>query len=122
MTNLDIFGDGRKTPRLSVSLKVKVKTRTQEESTTWNTVFGYLMKKTRTKLEFLSVNSLRKLQLDKLKLEMIKDLLKPEDYLQLHKIEYLFDNNLTIDLKAFILAILKISSLTISEKLNSEIQ
>lgn len=108
MTNFDIFGDGRKIPKLSVSVKVKVKTRSVEETIIWNNVFGYIMKKPRTKLEFLAVNNLRKISLNEIKLKDIKDFLSQEDFTQLSKIEYLFDNNLTADLKAFILAILKI--------------
>lgn len=109
MSKIDIFGDGRKTPKISVNVKIKVKTNNADETTAWNKAFGYIMKKQRTKLEFLAVDSLRCLALDKIKLENIKNLISEEDYLVLKDIEKIFDKRLTCDVKAFILAILKIS-------------
>lgn len=112
----DIFGDGRKRPKLSVNVKVKVSTTYTDEMTHWNKVFGYIMKKPRTKLEFLMINSIRKLSLSKITLQKIKNYISEEDYVQLQKIENIFDKDLTDDLKAFILAILKIP-VSILEKL-----
>ena len=68
------------------------------------------MKKQRTKLEFLAVDSLRCLSLDKVKLKDIANLITEEDYAELSPIEKIFDKRLTSDVKAFILAILRISS------------
>ena len=108
MSKLDIFGDGRKTPKISVNVKIKVKTSDVEETMAWNKAFGYIMKKQRTKLEFLAVDSLRCLSLDKVKLEDIKNYITEEDYTELKPIEKIFDKRLTSDVKAFILAILKV--------------
>ena len=108
MLNVDLFGDERKVPKLSVNVKVKVKTESQEENTQWNSVFGYLMKKPRTKLDFLTTNNFRKLPLAELTLEKLKPFIFKEDYDQLVKIERVFNEALSSDLKAFILAILKI--------------
>ena len=105
---LDIFGDNRKIPKLSVNVKVKVKTDSIEETAKWNKAFGYIMKKPRTKLEFLTIASLRNLALSKLTLAVLKPYLKEEDYLQLKQIEKIFDHNLTTDLKAFIIGVLRI--------------
>lgn len=115
MSNFNIFGDDRKIPKLTINVKIKVKTRTPEESTTWNTVFGYIMKKPRTKLEFLAVNTLRKLSLNEIKLKDIKHLISETDFNQLNKVEYIFDNVLTCDTKAFILAILKVPTNEVSK-------
>lgn len=108
MTKLDIFGDDRKIPKLSINVKVKVNTVSPEETANWNNVFGYIMKKPRTKLEFLAVNPIRNLALSKVKLADISNYLSDEDYTQLTKIEQLFDERLTADIKAFILSILHI--------------
>ena len=110
MNRIDIFGDGRKTPKITINVKVKVKTK---EITDWNRVFGYIMKKPRTKLEFLMVDQIRCLALDKICLNDIKDYIEEEDYNQLKSIENIFDKRITSDIKAFILSILriKISSL-----------
>lgn len=108
MTKLDIFGDNRKTPKLSINVKVKVDTKNQIETNNWNKFFGYLMKKPRTKLEFISVNTIRKLNLSKIKASMLKEFLSEEDYNQLHRIKDLFNKRLTTDVKAFILALLRI--------------
>lgn len=110
MDRIDVFGDGRKTPKISVNVKIKVKTSDINETVAWNKAFGYIMKKQRTKLEFLAVDSLRCLSLDKVKLKDITNLITEEDYVELSPIEKIFDKRLTSDVKAFILAILKISS------------
>ena len=108
MSNIDIFGDQRKIPKLSVNVRVKVKTKSAEETAEWNKVFGYIMKKPRTKLEFLTIASLRNLPLSKLNLAVLKPYMKEEDYLQLLRVEKLFNEGLTTDLKAFILGVLRI--------------
>lgn len=108
MTKLDIFGDGRKTPKISINVKVKVKTDVPEETNIWNRVFGYIMKKPRTKLEFLNVDSLRSLPLNSIKLIDIKEYISEEDFRQLSLVENIFNEKLTADVKAFILAILKV--------------
>ena len=110
MNRIDVFGDGRKTPKISVNVKIKVKTNDINETVAWNKAFGYIMKKQRTKLEFLAVDSLRCLSLDKVKLKDIANLITEEDYAELSPIEKIFDKRLTSDVKAFILAILRVSS------------
>lgn len=110
MNRIDVFGDGRKTPKISVNVKIKVKTNDINETVAWNKAFGYIMKKQRTKLEFLAVDSLRCLSLDKVKLKDIANLITEEDYTELSPIEKIFDKRLTSDVKAFILAILRVSS------------
>lgn len=110
MNRIDVFGDGRKTPKISVNVKIKVKTSDINETAAWNKAFGYIMKKQRTKLEFLAVDSLRCLSLDKVKLKDIVNLITEEDYAELSPIEKIFDKRLTSDVKAFILAILKVSN------------
>lgn len=110
MNRIDVFGDGRKTPKISVNVKIKVKTSDINETVAWNKAFGYIMKKQRTKLEFLAVDSLRCLSLDKVKLKDIANLITEEDYTELSPIEKIFDKRLTSDVKAFILAILKVSN------------
>lgn len=110
MNRIDVFGDGRKTPKISVNVKIKVKTSDINETIAWNKAFGYIMKKQRTKLEFLAVDSLRCLSLDRVKLKDIASLITEEDYAELSPIEKIFDKRLTSDVKAFILAILKVSN------------
>ena len=110
MNRIDVFGDGRKTPKISVNVKIKVKTSDINETVAWNKAFGYIMKKQRTKLEFLVVDSLRCLSLDKVKLKDIANFITEEDYAELSPIEKIFDKRLTSDVKAFILAILKVSN------------
>ena len=110
MNRIDVFGDGRKTPKISVNVKIKVKTSDINETVAWNKAFGYIMKKQRTKLEFLAVDSLRCLSLDKVKLKDIANLITEKDYAELSPIEKIFDKRLTSDVKAFILAILKVSN------------
>lgn len=108
MTKLDIFGDGRKTPKISVNVKIKVETKSAKENVHWNKFFGYLMKKPRTKLDFLSVNAIRKLNMSKITLKSINDYLKDDDKEQINKIKDLFDKRLTTDVKAFIITLLHI--------------
>ena len=115
MTSLDIFGDQRKIPKVTVNVRIKVKTDSLEETSAWNKAFGYIMKKPRTKLEFLTIASLRNLPLSKLTLAVLKPYLKEEDYLQLKTVETIFDTKLTPDLKAFILGILRIPYNTLSD-------
>lgn len=103
------FLDKRPIPRVNVNVKVKVKTNSAKENADWNKVFGYIMKKPRTKLEFLTVSSIRKLQLDKITVENLKPYLNSEDFEQLFLIQDIFDNRLTNDIKSFILSILRIS-------------
>ena len=110
MNRIDVFGDGRKTPKISVNVKIKVKTSDINETIAWNKAFGNNMKKQRTKLEFLAVDSLRCLSLDKVKLKDIANFITEEDYAELSPIEKIFDKRLTSDVKAFILAILKVSN------------
>ena len=42
MESIDIFGDGRKVPQLSINVKVKVKPDYQQYNNLWNSVFGYI--------------------------------------------------------------------------------
>lgn len=108
MHKIDIFGDGRKVPKLHINLKVKAKTESPAESAAWNNTFGYFMKKPRTKLDFISVGAIRNLPLHKVQLTDLKTYLPEEDYKQLSTVENVFNNSLTSDLKAFVLAIAKI--------------
>ena len=121
MNRIDVFGDGRKTPKISVNVKIKVKTSDINETVAWNKAFGYIMKKQRTKLEFLAVDSLRCLSLDKVKLKDIVNLITEEDYAELSPIEKIFDKRLTSDVKAFILAILKVSNSQIENIITAKV-
>ena len=121
MNRIDVFGDGRKTPKISVNVKIKVKTSDINETVAWNKAFGYIMKKQRTKLEFLAVDSLRCLSLDKIKLKDIANLITEEDYAELSPIEKIFDKRLTSDVKAFILAILKVSNSQIENIITAKV-
>lgn len=121
MANLDIFGDNRKTPKLSINVKVKIKQEFQQYNFLWNKVFGYIMKKPRTKLEFLAVNSFRNISLSELTLEDIKEYISEVDYAQLKRVEPVFNGGLTTDLKAFILAILKVPFNQINELIKSRL-
>ena len=109
MARLNIFDDDRKIPKLSVNIKVRCKDTNFDESNAWNYVFGYIMKKPRTKLDFLAVGPIRTLDLNSLKLSMLRDVISPEDYEVLSKVEILFNEKLSIDVKAFVLAMLKVS-------------
>ena len=75
MARLNIFDDDRKIPKLSINIKVRCKDTNFDESNTWNYVFGYIMKKPRTKLDFLAVGPIRTLDLNSLKLSMLRDVI-----------------------------------------------
>ena len=108
MVKMNPFIDDRKIPQISINVKIKVDTNSVEDNTRWNEVFGYLMRKPRTKLEFINIIDIRKLNLDEITLEKIKTHIAIEDYEKLKMIEDVFDSKLTQDVKAFILSILKI--------------
>lgn len=108
MQKLNPFLDNRPIPKVNINVKVKVKTNSTKENADWNKAFGYLMKKPRTKLEFLTVNVIRKMALDKITVESIKPLLIEDDYKVLSSIEDIFNTRLTSDVKSFILAVLRI--------------
>lgn len=109
MSIINPFLDKRPIPKIGINVKVKIKTNSAKENADWNKVFGYIMKKPRTKLEFLTVNIIRKLQLDKITVKKLQPFLSKEDYENLLMIEDIFNNRLTIDIKSFILGILRIS-------------
>lgn len=117
---LNPFTDGRKIPEVSINVKVKVDTETSEENTNWNRAFGYLMRKPRTKLEFINVTDIRKVDLSEVTLDKLKPYLQEEDYKRMKPIERLFDEKLTQDVKAFILSILKITP-SIAESLGKSL-
>lgn len=117
MSKINPFTDGRKIPEVSINVKVKINTQTHEEETEWNKVFGYLMRKPRTKVEFLNVIDIRKFALDNIQLKDLRPYLNEEDYEKLKTIETIFDTKLTQDVKAFVLSILKIKP-TIVESLS----
>lgn len=102
------FLDDRPLPNVNINVKIKVKTKDIAETQLWNDVFGYFMKKPRTKLEFLTTSIIRKLDLSKIKVNDLSDYVLQEDFLQLKKIEDIFNNRLTLDIKSFIIAILRI--------------
>jgi len=118
MTRLNIFDDNRRIPKLSVNIKVRCKDTTLDESAAWNYVFGYIMKKPRTKLDFLAVGPIRTLNLSDLKLSDLQGVMSDEDYTELLKIETLFNDKLSVDVKAFILAMLKVSYQDVQRALN----
>lgn len=120
MVRINAFGDDRKIPKLSINVKVKVKIDSPSDIVKWNNVFGYIMKKPRTKLDFINVNPIRNLKLNNITVEKIKNYISEEDYTQLLKVENIFNTNLTNDLKAFILAILKIPYQTLEEISNKD--
>lgn len=107
-TTINPFLDNRPIPKVSINVKVKVKTNSAEENATWNKVFGYFMKKPRTKLEFLTAGIIRKLDLSKITVKKLQNYISVEDCAQLYSIESIFNNRLTNDVKSFILSILKI--------------
>jgi len=108
MTKINPFTDDRQIPEVSINVKVKVDTENSEEALNWNKVFGYLMRKPRTKVEFINITDIRNFSLDKITLKTLRPYLQKEDYEKLETIENLFDEKLTQDVKAFILSILKI--------------
>ena len=79
MSKINPFTDGRKIPEVSINVKVKVDTETTEEATNWNKVFGYLMRKPRTKVEFLNIIDLRKFALNNIFLEDLHTYLHDDD-------------------------------------------
>jgi len=109
MPNINPFLDKRPIPKIGINVKVKIKTNSAKENADWNKVFGYIMKKPRTKLEFLTVGAIRKLSLGDITVAKIQPLITEEDYDQLMIIEDIFNNRLTTDIKSFILAVLRIS-------------
>lgn len=113
------FLDKRPIPKVNVNVKVKVKTNSAKENADWNKVFGYIMKKPRTKLEFLTVSTIRKLELNKITVDSLKDYISNSDYEQLLLIQDIFDNRLTTDVKSFILSILRVPIKTIEIISNS---
>lgn len=108
MQNINPFLDKRPIPKININVKVKIKSDSAKENADWNKAFGYIMKKPRTKLEFLTVNIIRKLPLEKITLEKIKPYLTENDYQQLLTIENIFNSKLTTDVKSFILSVLRI--------------
>ena len=106
--NLDIFGDNRKIPSITVNVKVKVKGLNPEETRAWNKAFGYIMRKKYSKLEFLAIDAIRELPIKNITLSDIRERLTDEDYAVLQTIEDIFNNKISTDLKTFIFAILKI--------------
>lgn len=108
MVKINPFTDDRKIPEVSINVKVKINTDSTEENANWNKVFGYLMRKPRTKVEFINVSEIRNYSLDKITLEDLRSYLQKEDFEKLKTIENIFDNKLTQDVKAFVLSILKI--------------
>ena len=108
MSKINPFTDGRKIPDVSINVKVKINSDSVEENSNWNKIFGYLMRKPRTKVEFINVTDLRNCDLSKITLEKLRPYLYQEDYDRLKNIEEIFDNKLTQDVKAFVLSILKI--------------
>lgn len=120
MTKINPFLDKRPIPKVNINVKIKVKTNSAKENADWNKAFGYLMKKPRTKLEFLTVNVIRKLQLEKITLNDIKPLILESDYEVLATIEDIFNNRLTSDIKSFILAVLRIPIKDLDNIINSQ--
>lgn len=120
MPKLDIFGDGRKTPKISVNVKIKIPTNNAIDNIKWNKTFGYIMKKPRTKLEFLMVDAIRCLDLNKIELDDIKDYITEEDYKQLDQIKKIFNRKLTADVKSFILAILRVQKSVLENIISSK--
>jgi len=121
MSKFDFFGDGRKTPKISINVKIKINSNNPTDTNRWNKVFGYIMKKPRTKLEFLLVDGIRCLELDKIELEDIKPYITEEDYNQLSIVKKIFNKHLTSDVKAFILSILKVQKATLENIIASKV-
>ena len=61
------------------------------------------------------VSNIRNLPLKNITLDKLKGLISDEDYTELSKIEKLFNERLTTDLKAFILSVLRIPLNTLKE-------
>ena len=105
---LNPFIDGRPIPNIKVNFKVKIKTKSTEESSVWNSFFAYVMSKPRTKIEFITVALMRNFALSAIKVEDLKDVIADEDYEKLLMVEEIFNDRLPIDLKAFILSIFQV--------------
>lgn len=105
---LNPFIDGRPIPNIKVNFKVKIKTKSTEESSIWNSFFAYVMSKPRTKIEFITVALMRNFALSAIKVEDLKDVIADEDYEKLLMVEEIFNERLPIDLKAFILSIFQV--------------
>ena len=102
------FLDQRKIPEININFRVKINSTNKEEINNWNIFFYELMKKPKTKLTFTTCSILRNLPISNITLESIKDSITEEDYNLLLPIEDLFNNRLEIDLKIFILSLLKV--------------
>lgn len=105
---LNPFIDGRPIPNIKVNFKVKIKTKSAEESIVWNSFFAYVMSKPRTKIEFITVALMRNFALSSITVEDLKDVIDPGDYEKLLTIEEIFNERLPIDLKAFILSVFQV--------------
>lgn len=105
---LNPFIDGRPIPNIKVNFKVKIKTKSTEESSIWNSFFAYVMSKPRTKIEFITVALMRNFALSAIKVEDLKDVVADEDYEKLLTVEEIFNERLPIDLKAFILSVFQV--------------
>lgn len=105
---LNPFVDNRPIPNIKVNFKVKIKTKSAEETASWNRFFAYIMKKPRTKIEFSTISLFRELPITNIKIENIENFINKEDYDQLFIIKDIFENRLPIDLKAFILSMLQV--------------
>jgi len=105
---LNPFIDGRPIPNIKVNFKVKIKTKSTEESSVWNSFFAYVMSKPRTKIEFITVALMRNFSLSSITVEDLKDVIEENDYEKLLTIEEIFNERLPIDLKAFILSVFQV--------------
>lgn len=106
--NMNPFLDQRKIPEININFRVKINSTDREEINNWNIFFSELMKKPKTKLTFTTCSILRDLPVSNITLDSIKDYISEDDYKLLYPIEDLFNNRLEIDLKIFILSLLKI--------------
>ena len=106
--NMNPFLDQRKIPEININFRVKINSTDREEINNWNIFFSELMKKPKTKLTFTTCSILRDLPVSNITLDTIKDYISEDDYKLLYPIEDLFNNRLEIDLKIFILSLLKI--------------
>lgn len=105
---LNPFIDGRPIPNIKVNFKVKIKTKSTEESSIWNSFFAYVMGKPRTKIEFITVALMRNFSLSTIKVEDLNGIIADEDYEKLLTVEEIFNERLPVDLKAFILSVFQV--------------
>lgn len=105
---LNPFIDGRPIPNIKVNFKVKIKTKSTEESSIWNSFFAYVMGKPRTKIEFITVALMRNFSLSTIKVEDLNGIITEEDYEKLLTVEEIFNERLPVDLKAFILSVFQV--------------